>query len=114
MPQTFTKLTKLSNAGTGNIPVPVAATATPGTNVHLGTALKMHEVLLTASNIHTSDVELTLEIGGTGAGNQQKHTIPAKRTIDLPKIDIYGAIQIAGFADSANKININGGVIEIA
>lgn len=112
MAQTFTKKI-LSNAGANNLPIAISQTATAGNNLHLGTASKLQQVLLTVSNLHTADVELTLEIGGTATANQQKHTIPAKRTIELPVITIYGAVQIAGFADQANKLNVNGEVNEI-
>jgi hypothetical protein len=112
MAQTFTKKV-LSNAPAGNLPIAISQTATAGNNIHLGIAAKLHQVLLTVSNIHTADVELTLEIGGVAAGNQQKHTIPSKRTVELPVIMIYGAVQIAGFADVASKLNITGEVNEI-
>lgn len=113
MAQTWTKK-QLSDAGANNLPIGVTPTSTPGENIHLGTAAKLQQVALTATNIDTSDVELTLEIGGTAAANQQVHTIPARRTIELPVITIYGAVQIAAFAGSANKVNVNGEVNEIA
>lgn len=113
MAQTFTKKV-LSNAPSGNLPINITQTATAGNNIHLGVAAKLHQVLLTVTNLHTADVELTLEIGGTGAGNKQLHTIPSKRTVELPVILIYGAVQIAGFAGTTAVLNVCGEVNEIA
>ena len=112
MPQTFTK--KVLSASTNGRPIAVTATATAGTALHTGTAAKFHQVLLAMSNLDSSDVEVTLEIGGTATGDKQLHTIPPKRTIEIPAILIYGAQSIAAFASSANKINVTGEVNEIA
>lgn len=111
MAQTFTK--KILSGSTNGLPIALGGSS-PGTAIHTGTAAKLHQVLLTVTNIHTADLELTLEIGGTGDGSLQKHTIPSKRTVELPAILIYGAQAIAGFGASASKLNVCGEVNEIA
>lgn len=112
MAQTFTKL-KLSGSTNGR-PIGVTPTSTAGETIHTAHATRLHQVLLRASNIHTAAVELTLEIGGTGAGDQVKYTIQPKDTIPLDPILITGSVVIAAFADQADKINIFGEVNEIA
>jgi hypothetical protein len=108
---TYTKV-KLSGSTDGR-PVAVAATATPGTTIHTAHATALDEILLVASNIDTSDRDLTIEHGGTATSDNLKITIPAQSIVELPAFVLTNSLVLKAFASSANKINIAGAVNRI-
>lgn len=110
----------LSGSANGK-PIQVLATGTPGTTIHTtGTsATVIDEVWLYATNSDTVQVNLTVEYGGTGSGNEIKIGIPASSglSILLPGLVLKGTgiagTTISAYASSANKINIVGYVNRI-
>lgn len=107
------------SASTDGSPIAVAATATPGTNIHTASANNAaandyDEVWLYATNIDTTPRLLTIEFGGTAAGNQVMMVIPAQSTVFLMRCIIENSKTLAAFAASANKINLFGWVNRMA
>jgi hypothetical protein len=118
---TFEKLI-LSGSVDGRA-IKVAATATPGTTIHTGsaTATTLDEVWLYAQNTDTTARKLTIEWGGTTAPDDLiELTIPAESGLTLvaPGLLIKGnsstALVVKAFAASANVITIHGFVNQIA
>lgn len=101
------------SASTDGQPVAVAATATPGTTLHTAHATALDEITLVVSNIHTAAVELTLEVGGVTTADQQKFTLAAKESRELPRIRLTNSKVLKAFADSANKVNVTGRITRI-
>lgn len=113
-PATVTKV-HLSGATNGQ-PIQVTAIATPGTVIHTdgNTANVFDEVWLWATNTSVSDRVLTLEIGGTGLGNEADYAIPAGSTVQiLPGHSMSAGQIIAAYADVGSNVNIFGHVHRI-
>lgn len=84
---TFTKLAlqPAGTTGTG-LGIPVAATSSPGTAIHTGsaTATTIDEVWLYAVNYDSTDRKLTVQFGGTTAGdNDIEYTVKAENGLYL-------------------------------
>jgi hypothetical protein len=102
-------------------PIPVVTTGTLGTTIHTtGTSsIIIDEVWLYANNIDTVQVNLTIEYGAAGTGNEIKVGIPAGSglSICLPGVVLTGdgstGSVVTAYASSANKINIVGYVNRI-
>lgn len=116
---TYTK-TILSGSTDGKA-VLVAATATPGTTIHTGsaTASTLDEVWLYAVNTSTSAVKLTIEWGEATAPNGNiEQTIAAESGLVLitPGLLIKGnatPLVVKAFAGTTNVITIHGYVNQI-
>lgn len=116
---TYSRL--LLSGSTNGKPIPVAATATPGTTVHTavnGTS-SFDEVYLWASNVTGSAATLTIEWGGvTDPGNHivKAVSIPA----NSPPIPIVtgqvlnNGLVIGAFSGTGSAINLTGYVNRIA
>ena len=80
---TFSKI--VLSGSTDGRGVLVAATATPGTTIHTASAraTDYDEVWLYAQNTDTTARKLTVEWGGTGAGDIFEITIPAESGLTL-------------------------------
>jgi hypothetical protein len=117
---TFTK-TILSGSTDGKA-IKVAATATPGTTIHTGsaTATTLHEIWLYVTNTDTNNIKLTIEWGGTASPDDLiEAIIPAESGFFLmvPGLLIKGnatPLVVRAFAASANFLTINGYVNVIA
>ena len=116
---TFSKLT-LSGSTDGRA-IKVAATSTPGTTIHTGsaTASDYDEIWLYAQNTDTTARKLTVEWGGTSSPDDLiEITIPAESGLVLvaPGLLIKGnatQLVVKAFAASANVITIHGYVNRI-
>ena len=116
---TYTK-TKLSGSTDGRA-IKVAATATPGTTIHTGsaTATTYDEVWLYAINTDTTARKLTIEWGDTTAPDDLiELTIAAESGLVLvaPGLLIKGnatPLVIRAFAATADVITIHGYVNQI-
>jgi len=114
---TYSKL-KLSGSTDGRA-IAVAATSSPGTTIHAGsaTATTIDEIWLYAMNQSGADVKLTVEWGGTGAGDliEQTITTEAGLTLVAPGIILKGnasqVLIVKAFAPAG--INIFGYVNQI-
>lgn len=122
---TFSKV-KLSGSTDGR-GIKVAATATPGTTIHTGsaTATTYDEVWIYAFNSHSAAVDLTIEWGGTTDPDDLiRQTIPlAAGGSYAGKIPVIEGLVIKGnatplvvkaFASVADKIILFGYVNQIA
>lgn len=107
------------SGSTNGLPIPVAATATPGTLIHTAvasvTGMEVDEVSLTVANVTGSSALLTIEWGGVSdpASLATKQlSIPA----NSPQVDIIVAhrlragLVIRAFSGTANALNIMGSV----
>jgi hypothetical protein len=106
-------------SGTANgLPIPVAATATPGTLVHTATATGTDNVFLYASNVTMLAATLTVEWGGvTDPANLmcKALAIPANSAnvqIALGQ-PVKNGVVIRAFSGTANAINLTGYVNRI-
>ena len=110
----FTKR-KLSGS-TDGMPIKIARTATAGDTIHTAvagtTAGTYDEIWLWAYNSHTAVVELTLEVGGATAPDQNiKVTIPPKVgsvPVCLGDIILQNEKVLKAFAAVANVITLHG------
>lgn len=97
-------------------PIQVSATSSVGTTVHttLTSTSIIDEIWLYATNTDTVQVNLTIELGGTGTANEIKVGIPAASGLSIL---LAGAVltgdgsvgsTISAYASTTNKINIIG------
>ena len=111
---------QLLSASTDGIPIPVVATATPGTPLHVSVTgtVGFDEVYMWASNVTASSATLTVEWGGTsdpGAHLVKSFSIPAYSLpipIALGQV-VNNGVTIAAFSGTASAINITGFVNRI-
>ena len=118
---TFTKQI-LSGSADGRA-IKVAATATPGTLIHTGSAINsvLEEIWLYAQNTDTTARKLTIEWGGTTAPDDLIELTVGPETglvLVAPGLLIKGnstsALIVRAFAATANVITIHGYVNRIA
>jgi len=116
---TFTKV-KLGGSTNGR-GILVAATSSPGTNIHTTTttATTIDEVWLYAQNTDTSARKLTIEWGGTGSGDILEVTIQPESGLILVSAGLIllysgSSTTISAFAATTNVIGIYGYVNRIA
>jgi hypothetical protein len=105
---------KLSGSTDGR-GIKVVATATPGTTVHTAvtgtTAGTFDEIWLYAYNSDTTDRQLTIELGGTTAPDDNiKVTIPAQqgRFLVVDGAILQNATVVRAFAAAANVVVVTG------
>jgi hypothetical protein len=116
----FSKLV-LSGSTDGRA-IKVAATATPGTTIHTGsaTASTIDEIWLYATNTDTTARKLTIEWGGVSSPDDLiELTIPAESGLTLvaPGLLIKGnatPLVVRAFCASANVVTVHGYVNRIA
>jgi hypothetical protein len=116
----FSKLV-LSGSTDGRA-IKVAATATPGTTIHTGsaTATTLDEIWLYATNTDTTARKLTIEWGSTSSPDDLiELTIPAESGLTLiaPGLLIKGnatPLVVRAFAASANVVTVHGYVNRIS
>jgi hypothetical protein len=112
---------KISLSGSINdLPIPVAATTSPGTTIHVADAggTVVDSIFFTATNITANPVQLTIQWGGTTDPTNDmiyKTWIPPN---SLPIMIAAGHIirnglTISAWASVANAINIVGWVDKI-
>lgn len=111
---------QLLSGSTNGLPIPVAATATPGTLIHTaitGTT-SFDEIYLWVSNVTAITATLTLEWGGvTDPGNHlvKAVSIPANSPpipISMGKV-LQNALVVRAFSGTASALNIIGYVNRI-
>ena len=90
-----------SNSTDGKL-VAIAATSTPGTEIHDVVAGTTHldEVFIYVCNTTAANITVTLEVGGTAAANQVVDSIPSKAgfVLILPGLRCQNATAIDAFA----------------
>lgn len=105
------------SASTDGRPILIVATTNAGTDLHVATAeaTEFDEVSLWASNTDATDRKLTVQIGGTGAGDIIEQTIPAEGgAVFLGTWRVNGGITIDAFAALTNVVNVWGTVNRLA
>lgn len=104
------------SASTSGRPIKVAATATPGTLLHTHSGTGIDRIFLQACNTSTTDVKLTLEIGGTTSPDDTMEiTVAGESGFDmvLSGALLEGSLSIRAFAATADVINIIGEVQKV-
>lgn len=103
------------SGSTDGMPIPVVATGTPGTLIHVAGSLGFDEVYLFASNVSAIDVVLIVEWGGVSdPGDHLVHemALPAN-SAPYPisaGLRIKNGRSIRAFCSSASAVNITGWV----
>lgn len=101
------------SGSTNGRPIPVAATATPGTAIHTVGATGYEEVFLFASNVTNAAATLTVEFGGVGDPGDhlvKDYSIAANSgpvPIALGQ-RLAGGVAVKAFSGTASAINITG------
>ena len=104
------------SGSTNGRPIPIAATATPGTLLHVASASSLDEVYLYAANITAAAVTLTIQFGGVTTGDNLVVTsIPANSSpVQLAFGQrLTGGVEVRAFAATAGAINMTGVVNRI-
>lgn len=117
---TFSK--EILSGSTDGRAIKVAATATPGTTIHTGsaTATTYDEIWLYAQNTDTTDRKLTIEWGSTSAPDDLiEFTVKAENGLYLivPGLILKGnatQLVVRAFAATADVLTISGYVNRIA
>jgi hypothetical protein len=114
----YTRL--LLSGSTSGLPIPVAATVTPGTLLHTAVAgaSSFDEVYLWAANVTAVTATLTIEWGSVSdpGGLMTKGYILAANSLPTPIAVgqvVNGAVVIRAFSGTASAINVTGYVNRI-
>lgn len=119
----FTKLTLQPAGSTGTgLGIPITANASPGTAIHTASTDTsiIDELWLYAVNYDTTDRKLTIQYGGTTAGNNDiEFTVKAENGLYLivPGLPIQGnasAYVVRGYAATTTSIVVYGYVNRIS
>lgn len=108
----------LSGSANGR-PIPVAATASPGTLIHTATSAAgaLDQIDLDATNVTGSAVSITVEWGGTTDPSDhlvKNYSIPAYTKMPLASgLRLSGGVVVRAFAGTAGALNITGSVSTI-
>lgn len=104
------------SGSTNGRPVSVSATASPGVSIHTADASAIDEVWIYAVNRHTSDVVLTIELGGTTTGDQITVTLPTGGgpQLVIPGTPMTNSTVTQAFADVASVVSVFGWVNRIS
>lgn len=103
------------SGSTTYLPIPIAATATPGTLIHTaiaGTA-SYDEIYIWVSNVTGAAATFTIEWGGVtdpGGMAQKAVSIPANSP-PIPIVTgfrLQNALVVRGFSGTASALNVNG------
>jgi hypothetical protein len=100
----------IASGSTNGKMIPIAATATPGTTLHTvasGTAT-IDAVTIWLTNIHTATVDVTLELGGTAAGDQciiAALALKRGMTLAVDSFELNNGLLVRAFAAVANVVN---------
>lgn len=106
------------SGSTNGKPIPVAATATPGTTIHTVGATGYEEIFLFASNVTGVAATLTIEWGGTTAPGDLMTSAYSIAPNSLPTPialgqRLSGSLVVKAFSGTASAINITGYVNKV-
>lgn len=112
-------VTRINLSGsTDGRPISVAATATPGTVIHLTNSPEIDEIFLWVTNRTGTAATLTLEWGGTGTSDHlcSALSIPANSPAILVADGLLlgNTLRVRAFSGTANALNISGYANRIA
>jgi hypothetical protein len=96
--------------------IKVAASATPGTQIHAAHASAKDEVFLWVTNTDSVERKVTVEFGGTTAPDDNiTMNIPAGETLlVVPGLVISGGLNVKAFGAAANVLVASGFVNRIS
>jgi len=106
---------QLLSGSTNGRPIPITATATPGTAIHgaVSGTVGVDEVYIWATNVTAAAATLTVEWGGTsdpGDHLVKQFSIPAY-SLPMPIAlgqTVNNSVTIAAFSGTASAINVTG------
>lgn len=106
------------SGSTNGRPIPIAATATPGTTLHVVGANGFEELFIWVSNVTAVAAALTLEFGGTGdpADHLVKgYSIPANSGPMPIAVGqrLSGGVTVRAFSGTASALNATGYVNKV-
>lgn len=107
------------SGSTNGRPIPVAATASPGTLIHTATSVSgaLDQIDLDVTNVTGSAVSITVEWGGVsdpGDHLVKNYSIPAYTKMALASgLRLSGGVIVRAFAGTAGALNITGSVATI-
>lgn len=107
------------SGSTNGRPIPVEATASPGTLIHTSTSVSgaLDQIDLDVTNVTGSAVIITVEWGGTtdpGDHLVKNYSIPAYTKTTLASgLRLSGGVIVRAFAGTANALNITGSVATV-
>ncbi|KAB2937403.1 hypothetical protein [Hyphomicrobium sp.] len=104
------------SASTNGRGIKIAATATPGTQIHAAHATAKDEVYLWVTNTDTVERKVTFELGGvTAPDDNLTMNIPAGETIlVVPGLVLSGSVNVKAFGAAANVLAAFGFVNRIS
>ena len=111
----------LLSGSTSGLPIPVAATTTPGTTIHTATAgaAGFDEVYIWASNVTATAATLTIQFGGTTDPTNDlvyQISVPANSP-PIPLVTgqvLNGGLLVKAWSGTASAINLSGFVNRIS
>lgn len=111
--------TRINLSGsTDGRPIAVAATATPGTTIHITNSPEIDEIFLWVTNRTGTAATLTIEWGGTGTSDHicSALSIPANSPPILiaDGLTLSNTLRVRAFSGTANALNISGYANRIA
>jgi hypothetical protein len=107
-----TYVKRFLSGSTNGRPIRVAATGTGGTTLHTaGTGTTNYdEVYIYAVNVATSNVDLTIELGGTTSSDGIPFTVPSRDGLYtiIPGLPLNNGLIVKAFVSATDSINIVG------
>lgn len=106
------------SGSTNGRPIPIAATATPGTTIHVVGAAGYEEFYLWVSNVTAAAALLTVEFGGVGDPGDHlvKAYSIAANSLPIPIAigqRVAGGVTIRAFCPTASALNATGYVNKV-
>lgn len=107
-----TYVKRIFSGSTNGRPIQINRTAATGDTIHtVGTGTTNYdELYIYATNVATSDVDLTLEWGGTSASDNIVFTVPTKDGLYtiIPGLPLNNGLIVKAFASASESINVVG------
>lgn len=107
------------SGSTNGRPIPVAATASPGTLIHTATSATgaLDQIDLDVTNVTGTAATITVEWGGTTDPADhlvKNYSIPAYSKVPLASgLRLGGGVVVRAFSGTASALNITGSVATI-
>lgn len=106
------------SGSTSGKPIPVAATATPGTTIHTAHATGLDELHIWVTNVTAAAATLTIEFGGvTDPGDHivKSYSIAANSApvLVVSGQTLTGGLVVKAFSGTASALNVTGYVNRI-
>ena len=104
-----TTVTSILSGSTKGAPIQITATGTPGTTIHAASATGTTKLWVYLTNTSDNPVTVTIELGGSGLGNEVDVIVPAHDVIlALGGAAVDNSVATAAYADTASVVNAFG------